>query len=604
MCGIIACIGSDDVVTKLLTGLENLEYRGYDSAGIAVQNGHGLSVEKNAGKISELKGAMARDLPGSTVGIGHTRWSTHGPPTDENAHPHTSSTGRVAVVHNGVIENYQSIREELAAEGLEFQSDTDTEVIPHLYERNLDRGLDYEEAFRATIEELDGSYAIALLVEGEDAVFGTRQDSPLVLGVRDDEYYLASDVPAFLEFTDEVAFLEDGDVVYISPEEVELTDRNGDRVEREVEAVDWDPEETGKGQYDHYMLKEIDNQPTSLRQTIDGRIRGEDPAVELESFPPGSFGDVDEVQFVACGTSYHAAMVGKRLVNEAGVRAQAIRANEYDGSIPLTEDTVVVAVSQSGETADTLGALRQAGRRGARTVAVTNVVGSSAAREADDALYIRAGPEIGVAATKTFSSQIVTLALLTDRLAEDVDGADQREDRAEFLRAIKRLPEDFENLLDRTDAEAVSRKHMDSTAYFFIGTGLEHPVALEGALKFKEITYEHAEGFASGELKHGPLALVTPDTTVFVLFTGGNDEKTRTNAIEARTRGAKIVAIAPEGTDVSDVTDDCIRVPKTHPDLSGLLANAQLQLVSYHTANLLQRAIDKPRNLAKSVTVK
>ena len=604
MCGIIACIGSDDVVGKLLTGLENLEYRGYDSAGIAVQNGHGLSVEKNAGQISELKQSMARDLPGSTVGIGHTRWSTHGPPTDENAHPHTSSTGRVAVVHNGVIENYQALREELAAEGVEFKSDTDTEVIPHLYERNVDRGMGYEEAFRATIEELDGSYAIALLVEGEDAVFGTRQDSPLVLGVKDDEYYLASDVPAFLEFTDEVAFLEDGDVVRIDPDGVELTDREGDVVEREIEAVEWDPEETGKGQYDHYMLKEIDNQPTSLRQTIDGRIAGEDPTVELEEFPPGSFGEVDEVQFVACGTSYHAAMVGKRLVNEAGVRAQAIRANEYDGSIPITGDTIVVAVSQSGETADTMGALREASRRGARTIALTNVVGSSAAREADDALYIRAGPEIGVAATKTFSSQIVTLALLTDRLAEDVEGAEPRDDRAEFLRAIERLPDDFENLLDRTDAEAVSRKHLDSTAYFFIGTGLEHPVALEGALKFKEITYEHAEGFASGELKHGPLALVTPDTTVFALFTGGNDEKTRTNAIEARTRGAKIVAVAPEGTDVSDVTDDCIRVPQTHPDLSGLLANAQLQLVSYHTANLLQRAIDKPRNLAKSVTVK
>ena len=602
MCGIIACVGSDDAVDTVLTGLKNLEYRGYDSAGLAIQNGTDLIVRKRAGKISDLTGGFARELPQGIAGIGHTRWSTHGPPTDANAHPHTSASGDVAVVHNGIISNYESLRSELAEMGYLFTSDTDTEVIPHLVERYLDAGFDTDGAFRKTIERLEGSYAIALMIEGEEAVRAARQGSPLVVGLHDDAYYLASDVPAFLEFTDEVIYLEDGDMVTVESGSLSITDVAGNPITREIDTVDWDPEETGKGGYEHYMLKEIENQPESLSNTIRGRIDPEEPAIHLEGFPRGCFSDVSEVHFIACGTSYHAALYGARLLEEANVRVRVSRASEFTGRIPDPAGTLVVPVTQSGETADTLGALRQAGVAGARTLAVTNVVGSTVAREADEVLYIRAGPEIGVAATKTFSSQVVTLTLLAERLKQDVDGGDGRENLGTLLRDLSVLPDQIEEVIRTSRAEALSSNYSDRDAYFFIGHGLQHPVALEGALKFKEITYEHAEGFASGELKHGPLALITPGTPVFALFDGKHDDKTHTNAKEAQARGAEIIAItASEGT--AAFADEVLVIPDTHPDLSGLLANVQLQFVSYYTARLLGRPIDKPRNLAKSVTV-
>ena len=601
MCGIIACVGTDDAVGELLTGLENLEYRGYDSAGIAVQNGSGIAVRKKAGKISELKETIARDVPNGSVGIGHTRWSTHGPPTDDNAHPHTSQTDEVVVVHNGIIENYESIRRQLEAEGYEFESDTDTEVIPHLVEHHLDKGMDVEQAFKTAVDELDGSYAVALMVDGEDKVYAARQDSPLVVGVDDDRFYLASDVPAFLDFTDEVMYIEDGDFAEVTPENLVLTDREGNVVERDVEEVEWNAEETGKGQYDHYMLKEINEQADSLSNTLGGRIT-DDGNVSLEEFPPGTFADVDHVEFIACGTSYHAALYGATQLQRSGVRATATIASEYDTST-VTEDTLTIAVTQSGETADTISALRAAQDAGAETVAVTNVVGSSAAREADHALYIRAGPEIGVAATKTFSSQVATLTLLAHRLSEDLEQGTPREDNEEFFSELQKLPEYINEVLETSTAQAVGEKYLDKESYFFIGRDNEYPVALEGALKFKEITYEHAEGFASGELKHGPLALVTPKSVVFSMFTGENGEKTRKNAEEAHTRGADIVAVTNDADSVHEFADTVLHIPETHPDIAGLLANVQLQLVSYYTADMLDREIDKPRNLAKSVTV-
>ena len=602
MCGIIACVGVDDAVNTLVTGLENLEYRGYDSAGIAIQNGTGVTVEKRAGEISKLKNTLIANAPDGMVGIGHTRWSTHGPPTDENAHPHTSETGRVAAVHNGIITNYTELREELEQKGYTFTSDTDTEVVPHLVEYYLEDGLEPRDAFTTAIQELEGSYAIALLVDGQDAIYAARQGSPLVVGLSENGFYLASDVPAFLDFTDRVMYLEDGDVSIVTSEGIETTTLDGTPVTRAVETVDWDPEETGKGGYEHYMLKEIETQPEALSQTLEGRFDVDTATVDLPEFPPGSFADVDDVHFVACGTSYHAGLYGMRLLNEVGARAQAFRASEYPG-VPRSGETLVVAVTQSGETADTLCALRRAKEAGARTIAVTNVTGSTASREADDALYIRAGPEIGVAATKTFSSQVITLALFTDRVASDLEMGRSTEERRRFLTALSELPNQVEELVRTSRAQFLSEKYLDKEAYFFIGSGLHHPVALEGALKFKEITYEHAEGFASGELKHGPLALVTSETPVFALLDGPEDEKTRTNATEARSRGAEVIAVTSKGRDVGAFADDQLLIPSTHPDLSGVLANVQLQLVSYHTANLLGRSIDKPRNLAKSVTV-
>jgi glucosamine--fructose-6-phosphate aminotransferase (isomerizing) len=607
MCGIIARIGDGSSVEKLVTGLENLEYRGYDSAGVAVQNGSGIEVYKRSGEVDELKQefeSSTRSHDGN-LGIGHTRWSTHGPPTDENAHPHTGESTDVAVVHNGVIENHDELRERLRSEGVEFTSETDTEVIPHLMERYLEEGFDPEPAFRETVRSLDGSYAVAAILEDEEAVYAARDGSPLVLGHGTEERYLASDVPAFLEFTDRVTYLEDGDVVVAEPDSVRVTDLDGEPVDRGIETVDWSSEETGRGGYDHYMLKEIHNQPNALSNTIEGRVDPSSASVELGDLPPGTFDDVRTVQFVACGTSYHAALYAKTLLKNAGVQAEAIRANEYSVDAgPVDEETLVVAVTQSGETADTLGALESATEHGARTVTVTNVVGSSATRLADEALFIRAGPEIGVAATKTYSSQAVALTLLTERLTEDIPGVDPRSDREELLRTLTDLPEHLERVLETSDARAAAREYAGSDAFFFIGRGLGNSVAKEGALKFKEITYEHAEGFASGELKHGPLALVTDRTPVFALVTGDEerDSKTLTNAEEASARGAPIVTVGPDEA-TEGIADRHLGVPETHPVWAGLLVNVQLQLLSYYSAVRLDRPIDKPRNLAKSVTV-
>ncbi|MEY7850988.1 glutamine--fructose-6-phosphate transaminase (isomerizing) [Natrarchaeobius sp. A-rgal3] len=601
MCGIIARIGRGDATETLLSGLENLEYRGYDSAGIAVQNGSGVKVHKTTGEVDDLKSTLdAR--PSGNIGIGHTRWSTHGPPTDENAHPHTDTAGDVAVVHNGVIDNYDALRAELRERGHEFESDTDTEVIPHLIDEYRQESEDTELAVRKAIDTLEGSYAIAAIVDGEERVYAARKGSPLVLGLDEEEWFLASDVPAFLDHTDEVIYLEDGDLVVLEPDAYRITNVAGEPVERSVDTVDWDPEDAGKGEYDHYMQKEIHCQPTALSNTIEGRV--EDGTVAFDDLESGSFADVDCVQFVACGTSFHASMYGAQLLRAAAVPTEVIRASEYEAAAgPVDEATLVVAVTQSGETADTLDAVRTAAGRGARTLAMTNVVGSTAAREADDAIYIRAGPEVGVAATKTYSSQAVTLALLTHRLAEDVPDATPADDAEAMLEALEDLPRHVETVLETSQARALAWEVMDNQSYFFIGNGFGHSVALEGALKFKEITYEHAEGFASGELKHGPLALVTEESPIFAVYTGGDDEKTKTNAIEAQSRGAPIVAVGPDDHPLVDVADAHLCVPETHPVWAGLLANVQLQLVSYYAAKLLDRPIDKPRNLAKSVTV-
>jgi len=602
MCGITARVGTDDSLRALLTSLENLEYRGYDSTGIAIQNGTGVEITKREGEVSELNAEFTAGSEGGLAGVGHTRWSTHGPPTDENAHPHTDCTDSVAVVHNGIIENYADLRGELIGRGHEFTSDTDTEVVPHLIEEALDAGQDPESAFRSAVERLEGSYAIAMMVDGEDVVYATRNGSPLVVGVGDDANYLASDVPAFLEFTDRVVYLQDDDVVVITADDHRITDTDGEPVSRPVETVDWDAEDAEKGSYDHYMLKEIHEQPVALRQTLRGRIESGD--VALEEFPSGTFEDVSRVQLVACGTSYHAARYGEQLLATGGVDASTYIASEYAAyPAPVDENTLVIGVTQSGETADTLEALESARKRGARTLALTNVVGSTAARTCDDALYIRAGPEIGVAATKTFSSQVATLVLLGERLTRDITDTPTPECE-ERLNALKSLPDYVERVIENSRAGAISDRWLGDNGHFFIGRGGAYAVALEGALKFKEITYEHAEGFAAGELKHGPLALVTSDTPVFAVGSGRHESRLESNAREIQTRGAPVIAVAPRSaTGLIDTADEFLSVPATHPDLVPVLANVQLQLLAYHAADAIGRPIDKPRNLAKSVTV-
>ena len=604
MCGIIGCAGRGaDTLDVLVHGLSKLEYRGYDSAGVALASDRAVDVCKRAGEIEDLRERLADTTVDGSVGVGHTRWSTHGPPTDENAHPHRDCTGEVAVVHNGIIENYQSLRDELVADGHTFESDTDTEVIPHLVEDALAEALDPEAAFRRAVGELEGSYAVAMVVTGTDAVFAARNDSPLVLGLGEEgsgpgsetATYFASDVPAFRDFTDRVVYLDDGEYARIDADGWTVSDVDGTVVEKTVDTVSWDPEETGKSGYDHYMLKEIHEQPRALRQCLRGRVDELSGSVDL-----GDLGDLSPtgVQFVAAGTSYHASLYGAQLFREAGIPAQAFLASEYATSPPPIGDALVVGVTQSGETADTLSALREARHRGARTMAVTNVVGSTAARECDHALYIRAGPEIGVAASKTFSTQLAALNLLSLATTR-VHGA------RDVIAALRDLPGQVQELLDESNAAAVAELYQDADAYFFVGRGHAHPVALEGALKMKEITYKHAEGFAAGELKHGTLALVTEKTPVFAVVIGDGEQATKTvgNVKEVEARDAPVVAVTDGRSDVERYADHVLTVPETHPRAAAVLANVQLQLASYHTANYLGRSIDKPRNLAKSVTV-
>jgi glucosamine--fructose-6-phosphate aminotransferase (isomerizing) len=597
MCGIIGTVGhGEDTLDTLVHGLSKLEYRGYDSAGVALTApGGDLAITKCAGEIDDLRAALDDHEPRGTLGVGHTRWSTHGAPTDANAHPHVDCSGRVAVVHNGIIENYQQLRDELATAGHSFRSDTDTEVVPHLVETALDDGATPEAAVREAVARIEGSYAIAVVVAGADAVFAARNDSPLVLGLGEDALYLASDVPAFREFTDRVVYLADGEFARLDGDgSWTVTDADGTTVEKAVDTVEWDPEETGKSGYDHFMLKEIHEQPRALRGCLRGRVDELGGSVDI-----GDLGDLSPtgVQFVAAGTSYHASLYGAELFRRAGVPAQSFLASEYATSPPPIGDALVVGVTQSGETADTLSALREASRRGARTLAVTNTVGSTAARECDHALYIRAGPEIGVAATKTFASQQAALNLL-------VEGTAGRETR-DVVPALRDLPGDVQALLDDSRAEEIAELYESAPSYFFIGRGYHYPVALEGALKMKEITYKHAEGFAAGELKHGPLALVTEETPVFAVVTGDDERARKTvgNVKEVEARDAPVVAVTDGASEVERYADEVLRVPETHPRVASVLANVQLQLVSYHVANRLGRSIDKPRNLAKSVTV-
>jgi len=618
MCGIIGYIGlggaghddnkaidgdaGDSVGDIVHEGLKNLEYRGFDSAGVAlVRPGSGLTVAKRSGEVDAL---TVPDIPDATHGIGHTRWSTHGPPTDANAHPHTDCVEDVAVVHNGIVENHEALKAELADH--EFTSDTDTEVIPHLLEEALaaDPDIDLLEAIQRVESRLEGSYAICAVRADDDRIVVARRGSPLVLGRDEDASFVASDVTAFLEHTRDVMYLEDGDVASVGADEVTVY-HDGERVERSVETVTWEADAAEKGGYDHYMRKEIHEQPEALRQTLAGRIDVDAGNVDLDvSFPPGFLADVEEIQIVACGTSNYAGRYAARLFEElSGVRATVEIASEYEFGAGRSPDrTLVVAVTQSGETADTLGAVRRANAAGARTFAVTNTLGSTVTREVDETAFIRAGPEIGVAATKTFASQVATLAMLAVAIGRD-RGALAASDARDVLEDLRGLPGAVQQVLDSEDhVREAAGEYGDSEAFFFVGRELGVPVALEGALKLKEISYDHAEGFAAGELKHGPLALVAPETPVIAVLTGnGRATETMNNVTEAQTRGAPALGCISAGSEY-DTLDVSFEVPKVGV-VEPLVANVYLQLFAYHVANNKGRKIDKPRNLAKSVTV-
>jgi glucosamine--fructose-6-phosphate aminotransferase (isomerizing) len=598
MCGIVGYVGDSEAQPILAAGLKNLEYRGYDSAGVGLV-GASVDVHKQEGTIDEL------DLPDSspaTTGIAHTRWSTHGEPTDENAHPHTDCTGDLAVVHNGIVENYESLKTELRDRGHEFTSETDTEVIPHLVEDLYD-GDDLEAAVTEAVSRLEGSFAVCVVAADREEIVAARQDSPLVVGHGADGTFLASDVTAFIEHTRDVAYLEEGDVVRATAEAVTVSN-GGEPADRPVETVDWEADAAEKGGYEHYMRKEIHEQPSALRQTLSGRIDEVAGDVDLDlEFPEGYLESVEEVQVVACGTSYHAGLYAKELLEElADVRVTVEIASEYrfDGGRDPWR-TLVVAVTQSGETADTLSAMRRADRAGARTLALTNTVGSTAAREADDAVYIRAGPEIGVAATKTFAAQVATLSLLTVFIGRR-RGTLSAERASTLLENLRGLPGAIQQILDEEAALAgIAERHEDGSGFFFIGRHLGHGVALEGALKLKEISYVHAEGFPAGELKHGTLALVTEETPVIATLTDGSrPAETLNNVKEVQSRGAPVIGFSSR--DDEKFLDELVDVPDLGL-LEPLVANVGMQLFAYHVAHLKGRPIDKPRNLAKSVTV-
>ncbi|MCG0239975.1 MAG: glutamine--fructose-6-phosphate transaminase (isomerizing) [Firmicutes bacterium] len=608
MCGIVGYIGEQQALPILLEGLKRLEYRGYDSAGVAVLSGAVPKVVKTRGRLQHLEEKLAgEDCPG-TVGIGHTRWATHGHPSDANAHPHTDCTGRFVVIHNGIIENFLSLKEQLIASGHTFRSETDTEVIPHLLETYYQG--DLVEAVRKVAGQLQGAYALAVICQDEpDKIVAVRKASPLIIGLGEGENFLASDIPALLKYTRRVLVVEDGELAVLTRQGVTLQTLDGRPVARQVLEVTWDAGQAEKGGYAHFMLKEIHEQPRAIADTLRGRIHPDGRQVVLPELglTPEEARRLSKIAIVACGTAAYAGLVGKYLIeNLAGIPVEWDIASEYRYRDPFVDDrTLFVAVSQSGETIDTLAALREARSRGARVLTITNVVGSTLARESDWALYTWAGPEIAVASTKAYTTQIVVLALLAVWLGQ-VTGRLQPEAAAEILAALRALPEQVETVLHQEPAvaEAATRlaRHDD---VFFIGRHLDYAVALEGQLKLKEISYIHAEAYPAGELKHGTLALITDGVPVVAVNTQeALKEKTISNIQEVRARGAHVIGLALAGDEeTARHCHEVFYVPRTVRWLAPVLAVVPLQLLAYYAAVARGHDVDKPRNLAKSVTV-
>ncbi len=608
MCGIVGYVGPRPCAPILLEGLRRLEYRGYDSAGIAVVEAGDIRTVRSVGKLCALEERLQGAEIRGTLGIGHTRWATHGRPSEENAHPHTS--GSVVVVHNGIIENYLALRAELTAAGHTFTSETDTEVIPHLITRFLREGAGLEEALRHTIARLEGSYAVAVVsARDPDVLVAARKASPLVVGLGDGENFVASDIPALLSHTRRFIFLEDGDLVVCTRQGVRITNLDQGPVEREVQVVQWTPAMAEKGGYKHFMQKEIFEQPRALADTLSGRLGAGEAAIHLDG---GDRADeiarrINRLHIVACGTSFHAGLVGKYWVEGiARVPVEVSLASEFRYQEPiLGPDTGLLLISQSGETADTLAALAEGRERGSPILSICNVVGSSIPRASDAVLYTHAGPEIGVASTKAFTTQLATLYLLALYMgaARGRLGPEALTERIERLRAVPGAVERTLDLDERT--ETVGRSIMDARSALYLGRGLQYPIALEGALKLKEISYIHAEGYAAGEMKHGPIALVDDELPVIALVPqGGTYEKMRANMQEVLARNGRVIALASEGDDeVAAAAESVLRVPPFDPELLPILTVVPLQLLAYHVAVLKGTDVDQPRNLAKSVTV-
>lgn len=608
MCGIVGYVGPRRATDVLIGGLARLEYRGYDSAGVAVAEDGELALVRRVGRLANLTGALAARPLSGTAGIGHTRWATHGRPSEENAHPHTDCTGRIAVVHNGIIENYAALQEELAANGHMLRSETDSETIAHLIESYYEG--DLLAAVRRAQSDLEGSYAIAVMhADDPTHVVAARKDSPLIIGLGEAENIVASDIPAVLEYTRRVLILHDGETALVSADAVRVMDAAGETIESpETMIVEWDLSAAEKGGYEDFMLKEINEQPKALRETLRGRM-GDDGEIQLSELDmtPDQVAGIARVYIIACGTSYHAGLVAKNLIERwARIPVEVDVSSEFRYRDPIVDDeTLVVAITQSGETADTLAGVREARERGAKVIAITNVVGSRVTRESDGVVYTHAGPEIGVAATKTFTAQIAALTVLALKLAQ-----------AKSTLTSERVQALWEELLtipDVVEAELQNLGSLDRCAELyegavsslFLGRGIGVPVAMEGALKLKEISYVHAEAYPSGEMKHGPIALITEELPIVVVATQGPTyEKVVSNVQEARARGGRIIAVATAGDEDIDRHAECVlRIPRTSEALSAIPATIPLQLLAYHIAKVRGCDVDQPRNLAKSVTV-
>jgi glucosamine--fructose-6-phosphate aminotransferase (isomerizing) len=607
MCGIVGYIGPKQAQGILVEGLRKLEYRGYDSAGLAVYNGETLGVCKAEGRLAELEHRLSlRSLPGQ-LGIGHTRWATHGRPSDENAHPHMDMAQRFAVVHNGIIENYLELKEELLAKGCSFQSETDTEVVAHLLADQWDG--DLVSTVRKVVRRMKGAYALAIISEYEpDKLIAVRLASPLIVGVGEGENFIASDIPAILEHTRDFYVLEDGEMAVLTRDDVRLMKTDGEPVERETLRVDWDIVKAEKGGYDHFMLKEIHEQPRAIRDTLTGRVKGGQADLSREiALSPEEIREIERIHFVACGTAYHAGLVGKYVIEElVRIPVEVDVASEYRYRNPiLTPRTLVVVVSQSGETADTLAALREAKKAGSRVLAITNVVGSTVAREADDVFITQAGPEIAVASTKAYTSQLIAIYLLGLYLAR-IRGTRSEAELAEVVKHLEELPElaertlEMEDTIRRLAAEIAKKEDL-----FYIGRGLDYAVSLEGSLKLKEITYIHSEAYTAGELKHGTLALIEEGVPVIALATQMSlYDKMVSNIEEVKARGAQVLGLALEGdAELHKLADEVLTIPRTLSFLTPVLTVIPLQLLAYHACVARGYDVDKPRNLAKSVTV-
>lgn len=609
MCGIVGYIGNQNSQGILVEGLKKLEYRGYDSAGIAVFTQEGLQVVKAQGRLANLQSKLQDSPLAGSAGIGHTRWATHGKPSDENSHPHTDNSMKFSVVHNGIVENYLDLKEELIAGGCHFVSETDTEVISHLIAREYDG--DIVKAVQKAITFMRGAFALGVLTEYEpDKLVAVRQASPLIIGLGEGENFIGSDIPALLEYTRNVYILNDGEMAVLTRDAVELMTIEGNFISREMITVDWDAVTAEKGGYEHFMLKEIHEQPKAYRDTMRGRINAEGNKVVLPelNMTEEQIKNIRNIQVVACGTAYNAGVVGRTMI-ESLVRIPVENdiASEYRYRSPIvTPETLVIVVSQSGETADTLAALREAQANGAHVLAITNVVGSSIAREANDVLVTLAGPEIAVASTKAYTSQLIAFGLFALYLAE-VRGTQTEAQVTKILAAMQSLPEQVEEILAQKEAiKGYAEQISEHKNLFFIGRGVDYAVAQEGSLKLKEISYIHSEAYAAGELKHGTLALIEEGVPVIALATQEAVlEKTVSNIKEVKARGADVLAITHQEhlTDLLRSVDQVFVIPKTLPMLTAALSVVPLQLLSYYASLALGHDVDKPRNLAKSVTV-